>query len=163
MAQQREKTVTGTILDEKGESVIGANITVKGSSKGTITDIDGSFSLNAGSGDILQISYIGYISQEIAVGSQTNFRITLREDLKTLDEVVIVGYGTTKKASLTASVASMKGEETALKPVTNVSQNLVGRMPGLVARQGSGELGYDNPDIFIRGKGTTGSKTAHLL
>ena len=77
VAQQREKTVTGTILDEKGESVIGANITVKGSSNGTITDIDGSFSLNAGSGDILQISYMGYISQEIAVASQTNVRITL--------------------------------------------------------------------------------------
>lgn len=161
--QQQQKIVTGTILDEKGESVIGANITVKGSSKGTITDIDGSFSLNAGPDDILQISYIGYISQEIPVGSQTNFRIMLREDLKTLDEIVVVGYGTTKEASLTASVASMKGEETALKPVTNISQNLVGRMPGLVARQGSGELGYDNPEIFIRGKGTTGEKNSALV
>ena len=161
--QQQKKTITGTILDEKGESVIGANITIKGSSNGTITDIDGSFSLSAAAGDILQISYIGYISQEIAVGSKTSFQITLKEDLKTLDEVVIVGYGTTKKASLTASVASMKGEETALKPVTNISQNLVGRMPGLVARQGSGELGYDNPDIFIRGKGTTGLKNSALV
>lgn len=161
--QQQRKPVTGTILDEKGESVIGANVTIKGTTKGTITDINGHFSLDADPKDVILITYIGYIPQEITVGSQNNLRITLREDLKTLDEIVVVGYGTTKKASLTASVASMKGEETAQKPVTNISQNLVGRMPGIVAHQGSGELGYDNPDIFIRGKGTTGSSNALVV
>lgn len=161
--QQQRKPITGTIQDEKGESVIGANVTIKGSTKGTITDIDGHFSLDADPKDVILVTYIGYIPQEITVGSKSNLRITLREDLKTLDEIVVVGYGTTKKASLTASVASMKGQETAQKPVTNISQNLVGRMPGIVAHQGSGELGYDNPDIFIRGKGTTGSSNALVV
>jgi len=162
-ANSPTKKVEGIIKDQSGEPIIGASVKIKGNNTGVVTDLDGHFSLEAGSNDVLQITYLGFSTQEITVGSQTNIQIILKEDTKALDEVVVVGYGTTKKASLTASVASMKGQESALKPVANVSQNLVGRMPGIIARQGGGEIGYDNPDIFIRGKGTTGDASALVV
>ena len=161
--QPGRKTIKGLVVDQNNESVIGANIVEKGTTNGVITGIDGDFTLSVSENATLQVSYIGYLTQEVAVRNQSSIQIVLQEDLQTLNEVVVIGYGTTKKASLTAAVASMKGEETALKPVTNISQNLVGRMPGIVARQGSGELGYDNPTMYVRGRGTTGSKNSALI
>lgn len=157
------KKIEGVIKDQAGEPIIGASALIKGQSTGTITDIDGHFTLKAEAGDVLLISYIGFIPLEITLGSDTKLQITLKEDVKVLDEIVVVGYGTTRKASLTAAVASMKGQETALKPVANISQNLVGHMPGLIASQTNGEIGYDNPNIYVRGKGTTGSSGAMIV
>ena len=161
--QSTRRTITGTVYDQYNEPVIGANVMETGTTNGVITDIDGGFTLSVSENATLRISYIGYLTQEITVRNQSSFQIVLQEDLKALDEVVVIGYGTTKKVSLTASVASMKGTETAMKPVTNISQNLVGRMPGIISRQGSGELWYDSPEITIRGRGTTGSPGALIV
>ena len=107
----RQLSVTGTILDGMGEPVIGANVLVKGTTNGVVTDLNGKFSLQVKPNDILQISYIGYNSQEVAVKGQHTLNITLKEDVESLDEVVVVGYGTMKKKDLTGSVSSVKADE----------------------------------------------------
>ena len=98
---QQQKRVTGKVVDKNGEPVIGANVVVKGTTNGTITDFDGNFSLEVPAKAQLAISYIGYVAQEIAVGNQTQLKVTLSEDAEALDEVVVVGYGTMKKRDLT--------------------------------------------------------------
>lgn len=129
---KKSKMVKGTILDATGEPIIGANVVVKGTANGTITDIDGNFSLDAPEGAILQVSYIGYADQEVKVGKQKILSIVLREDSKTLEEVVVVGYMTQKKASLTGAVSSMKVEENlATIPTGSAGNLLVGKMAGV--------------------------------
>ena len=110
-SSQNPRILKGLIVDASGMPVIGANILVKGSNVGTITDIDGNFSLEVSDGNVLHVSYIGYADQEIKVEGQKSLNITLKENSKVLEDVVVVGYLTTKKASLTGSVASMKMEE----------------------------------------------------
>ena len=109
--QKENKKITGTIVDDNGEPVIGANVSIKGSTVGTITDIDGNFSLDAMSGATLLISYIGYETQEITVSNQSVYNIKLSEDTQALDEVVVVGYGTQKKINLTGAVATVTPED----------------------------------------------------
>ena len=139
--QQVGKKIAGVVVDEKGESIIGANVIEKGTTNGTVTDIDGNFSLQVLSDAILQISYIGYLPQEIPVGNQTNLRITLREDTKTLDEVVVVAYGTQKARSVTGAMSKMNTEELADMPVANISQKLQGKFSGVQITQANGEPG----------------------
>lgn len=107
--------VTGNVADENGEALIGASVMVKGSTMGTITDIDGNFSLDAFKGATLLISYIGYTSQETSIDNRTSFKIVLKEDSKTLEEVVVIGYGTVKKKDLTGAVAAVKGDDLVAK------------------------------------------------
>ena len=107
--------VTGNVADENGEALIGASVMVKGSTMGTITDIDGNFSLDAFKGATLLISYIGYTSQETSIDNRTLFKIVLKEDSKTLEEVVVIGYGTVKKKDLTGAVAAVKGDDLVAK------------------------------------------------
>ena len=129
---ERKSHVTGTIVDATGEPIIGANVVVKGTANGTITDIDGNFSLDAPEGAILQVSYIGYADQEVKVGKQKILSIVLREDSKALEEVVVVGYLSQKKASLTGAVSSMKVEENlATIPTGSAGNLLVGKMAGV--------------------------------
>lgn len=109
-SSQQKKTITGTIVDLSGMPVIGANVMVKGTTNGTITDMDGKFSLEVASGATLMVSYIGFANQEIKVSNQTNLSIALKEDAEALDELVVVGYGTQKKSDLTGSVSSVKSE-----------------------------------------------------
>ena len=132
VVQNQTKTVTGVVNDATGISVIGANVVVKGLTIGTVTDIDGKFSLDVPHGAVLQISYIGYLTQEITVGSQSTFTVTLKEDSETLDEVVVVGYGTQRKENLTGAISQVKMDE-ALgdRPVTSVASALQGAVPGL--------------------------------
>ena len=104
-SQQKEKTVNGIITDENGEAIIGANVSVKGTTIGTITDVDGNFSLSIPENSLLQISYIGYLTQEIAVGNKSSFSIKLLEDTQKIEEVVVVGYGVQKKQTVTASAS----------------------------------------------------------
>ena len=103
---QQTKTVTGTVIDAAGIPVIGANVLVKGTTNGTITDIDGNFTLEVSSGDVLEISYIGYVTQELPVGNKSQFNVTLAEDTQALDEVVVVGYGTMRKSDVTGSIST---------------------------------------------------------
>lgn len=148
---QSDKKITGTVLDATGMPVIGANVMVKGTTNGTITDMDGKFSLDVEEGATLVVSYIGFANQEIKVGKQTNLSIALKEDSKALDELVVVGYGTQKKGNLTGSIASVKTEELTVAPVASSINSLGGRLPGLVSQQLSGQPGADQASIKIRG------------
>lgn len=147
---KKSQMVKGTIVDASGEPIIGANVVVKGTANGTITDIDGNFSLDTPEGAILQVSYIGYADQEVKVGKQKILSIVLREDSKTLEEVVVVGYMTQKKASLTGAVSSMKVEENlATIPTGSAGNLLVGKMAGVNVGTTSTIPG-ENPSLSIR-------------
>ena len=150
---QQSKSVSGVVADKSGEPIIGANVVVKGANVGSITDFDGAFKIeNVPSAAILQISYIGFKTQEIPVGSKSSFNITLEEDSETLDEVVVVGYGTQKKVNLTGSVSSVKfDEELANRPITDASQALSGKVSGVWISQNSGKPGDDGAQLRIRG------------
>jgi TonB-linked SusC/RagA family outer membrane protein len=141
-SQQTGKTVTGTVKDNNDEPVIGAGVMVKGTTIGTVTDSDGSFSLNVPRDATLQVSYIGYLTREIVVGNQSTVDVILIEDTRLLDEVVVIGYGTQKKASVTGAIATLQTEKIEDIPVANVSNALAGRMSGLYVNQVSGAPGY---------------------
>ena len=125
------KKVTGTVVDVAGVPVIGANVMVKGTTNGTITDMDGKFTLEVPEGAVLQVSYIGYTNQEVVVGKNTILTITLKEDTQSLDEVVVVGYGTQKKVNLTGAVEQVTSEVFDNRSVPNVTQALQGSIPNL--------------------------------
>lgn len=151
--QQQTKNVNGTVVDVNGDPVIGANVVVKGTTNGTITDIDGRFTIDADAKSVLNVSYIGYLTKEIAVGNQQTVRIVLLEDTKTLDEVVVIGYGTQKKADLTGSVANVSAEKLNTQSNANIGQALQGKIAGvdIVSQGGSPGAGTR---IMVRGIGT---------
>ena len=163
LVQQQKKQITGKITDEQGEPIIGANIIEKETTNGTITNIDGTFLLSVSDSSVIFVSYIGYLSQEIDVGSGNDFQITLKEDLQTLNEVVIVGYGTQRKGLITGSISLTKGEEIIKSPSQNLGQSLQGRIPGVIMNVRSGEPGSDGASISIRGKSTTGNTDPLIL
>lgn len=149
-ASQQERKIEGKIIDVNGEPIIGANIVEKGTTNGVISDLQGSFSLNVTPGVTLVISYIGYVSQELKIGNQISYNITLREDSETLDEVVVIGYGTVKKSDLTGSVSSIKSGELAAIPQASAAQALQGRTAGVYVKQNSGAPG-STTTVRIRG------------
>ena len=151
-AVQQTKKITGTVTDAMGP-VIGASVVIKGTSNGVATDFDGNFTLNASQGQTIVISYIGYITKEIKVGAQAHYDVTLEEDKKVLDEVVVVGYGTMKKSDLAG--ASFTMDEKALKGsnITNIDQSFQGRVTGVTAVQTSGAPGSSS-SIRVRGQAT---------
>ena len=152
--EQQQETVKGTVVDKKtGEPIIGANVLVKGTTTGVITDLDGNFMLNAPVGSVLEVSYIGYQSKEVKATAQSQV-IQLSEDTEVLEEVVVVGYGAQKKASVTGAVASVKGKDLKLSGSPNLTNAFAGRMPGVIANNRSGEPGADFSNILIRGKGS---------
>lgn len=153
-AMQQNVTVKGVVLDERGEPLIGVNIVVKGSTQGTITDLDGRFSMEAPVGSVIQITYVGYVTQEVKVADGRELRITLIEDSQLVDEVVVVAYGTQKKANLTGSVASVNFNDVATMPVANTANMLQGRLPGVMLTNNGAQAGKDSPEIRIRGIGT---------
>ena len=149
-----DKKITGVVKDANGEPIIGANVTVKGqSSIGTITDIDGRFTLDVPAGAVLQVSFIGFASQDIEVGNQKELAIALKEDTEMLDEVVVVGYGTQKKVNLTGAVESVKSGDLEKVSVINTVSSLAGKLPGLYLKQNSGKPGDNEPSLNIRGFG----------
>ncbi len=155
------KTITGIVADSKGETIIGANVLVKGTTNGTITDIDGKFSISAPTGSTLLVSYIGYNAKEIAITSATVYTVTLVEDAKNLEEVVVVGYGTVSKRSYTGSSASVKSDDlTALKSISP-TQGLQGRAPGVNVTTSSGMLGAPTK-INVRGVNSISAGTDPL-
>ncbi|MBT31595.1 MAG: SusC/RagA family TonB-linked outer membrane protein [Thalassobius sp.] len=155
--------ISGIVASEDGEALPGVSILIKGTTTGTTTDLDGNYALSATSGDILQYSYIGYITQEIEVGAQTTINVSMELDSEQLEEIVVVGYGEQKKVTVTGSVAAVKGDELVKSPVTNLSNSLAGRIPGLIAVNRSGEPGYDNSGIRIRGTNTLGNNDALIV
>lgn len=149
------KRVKGTITDASGIPIIGANVMVKGTTNGTITDLDGNFSLEVSEGDLLEISYIGYLTQTQRVGKESTLAITMAEDSKQLEEVVVVGFGTQKKVNLTGAVSMVDSETFEDRPVQNVAMMLQGVMPGLNITKTDGTMDAA-PTINIRGTTTIG-------
>ena len=153
--QQSTKKITGTVSDSQGP-VIGASIVEKGTTNGTVTDLDGNFTLNVKPGATLVISYIGYTTQEIATGSQSSFNVTLQEDNTALEEVVVVGYGVQKKKLLTGATVQVKGEDIAKLNTTNALEAMQSSTPGVQITQASSQPGKGYK-VYIRGIGTTGN------
>ncbi len=152
----QNRTVEGIISDAaNGEPLIGVSVRIKGMNSGTITDLDGKFTVSASNGTVLVVSYMGYETQEVTIGEQTTIRISLKEDAKILDEVVVVGFGTQKKVNVTGAVGVAKAEDLQSRPVINAAQALQGLVTGLNITQDGGALDK-NPSINIRGAGTIG-------
>lgn len=149
---QQQGAIKGTVVDSKGEPIIGANIVAEGTTTGTITDIDGVFKLNVRPGTKLKISFIGYETKVLA--AKNDMRIILTDDATTLQEVEVVAYGAQKKVTVTGAISSVKGEELMKTPISSVTNVLAGQMTGLTTVQYSGEPGSDAAEIFVRGKAT---------
>ncbi|MDR0835965.1 MAG: carboxypeptidase-like regulatory domain-containing protein, partial [Tannerella sp.] len=127
LQQVNKKRITGTVVDTKGEAVIGANVVEKGVSNGTATDVNGKFTLDVSQGATLVVSYIGYIKQEIAVGNQANINVKLAEDTQAIEELVVVGYGTQKKRDLTGAISSVKMSDEPVGTFSTISHALAGK------------------------------------
>ena len=158
----QSKKITGVVKDNFGP-VIGANVSVKGTTIGAITDMDGKFSFEAPDDGILVVSFIGYTTQEIPLKGKTDFNITLSEDNEMLDEVVVVGYGVQKKVNLSGSVAAIDGEQIAAKPATDALSALQGEMPGVTITRGGGQPGSEGAAIQIRGYSSVNDAEALVL
>ena len=157
-------TINGQVLDEESSPVPGVNVLVKGTTNGTTTDVDGRFVLDVeDQSSILVFSFIGYTTQEVVVGSQTTINVTLAQDVQSLQEVVVVGYGEQKKTTITGAVTSVKSDVIAQSPVTNLSNALAGRLPGTVFINRSGEPGNDASQIRVRGTNTSGNPSALIV
>lgn len=156
------KRVSGVIVDNQGIPVIGANVVEKGTANGTITDIDGKFTLEVSGNATLQVSYIGYNTQELSVSGKTDFSVKLGEDTQALDEVVVVGYGTQKKVNLTGAVQSISSQDLTKRNLSSSSQALQGLIPGMVVTQSSGAPGA-TASIQIRGTGSINSNSEPLV
>lgn len=150
--QQKEMKVTGRVTDQDGNPVIGATVRVEGASTGVITDMEGNYSISVMSGAKLSYSYIGYKTVVKTVSVAGNISVTLQEDTRVIDEVVVVGYGVQKKTTLSGSVSSVSGKDILKSPAMNVTNSMAGTLPGLVVVAQSGEPGADYANMYIRGK-----------
>ena len=160
-AQTRQ--ISGMVKDMSGEPVIGVNVSVKGTGNGSITDLDGKFTIpNVKEKDVLVVSYIGYLTQSVSVGKQTSFIITLKEDTQALDEVVVVGYGVQKKRDLSGAVSSVKSRDITAIPTTNALEALQGKVAGLDLTASSGKAGADL-SFTIRGERSLKASNAPLI
>lgn len=153
-AWAQTKQVSGVVTDGTGETVIGASVLEKGTTNGTITDLDGKFILTVNENAVLQISYVGYTTQEVPVKGKTSFNITLKEDSEMLEEVVVVGYGAQKKESVVGAISQVSNKELLQSPAANVSQAISGKIAGVITSQTSGAPGSDDTQIYIRGRAT---------
>ena len=160
-AQGRQ--VSGSVKDDTGEPMIGVNVLVKGTTNGTITDFDGNFSLsNVKADDILSVTYIGYVTQELKAGTQTTFHFVLKEDTETLDEVVVIGYGVVKKRDLTGSVSSVKSADIQKVASSNAMSAMQAKVPGLDIQQSSGEAG-SSISMTLRGNRSISASNSPLI
>ena len=153
--QQDGRRITGKVIDENGETLIGVSVMVKGTNMGIVTDVDGNYVLNnVPENATLVFSFVGMSSQEILVGNQTNINVTMKEESIGLEEVVAIGYGTRRKVNLTGSVASVTSKDLEKRSVTQSSLLLQGKMSGISVRQSSGNPGGNNASLLIRGQNT---------
>ncbi|PRY89609.1 TonB-linked SusC/RagA family outer membrane protein [Mongoliibacter ruber] len=163
MEEADYKVITGVVRDDEGEPLPGVSILIEGTTNGTITDIDGNFSIDAAEGSILAFSFIGFETKKIQVSSSNVYDVVLSTDLKSLGEVIVVGYGEQRKETITGSVATVKGNELVKSPAMNLSNSIAGRMAGVVAVNRSGEPGFDGSGIRIRGSNTLGNNDALIV
>lgn len=137
---EAQQTVSGVVVDASGVSIPGANVVVQGTTTGAVTDFDGNFSIAASSGDVLEVSFIGYVTQSVSITNQSSLRIVLEEDAENLDEVVVIGYGTARKSDLTGAVSKVTSQSFENQPMVRVEDALQGRAAGVTVA-GSGNPG----------------------
>lgn len=158
------KRISGVVSDERGEPVIGATIIIDGvPTHGVITDYDGRFQIEAPLNSKLRVTYVGYTPKVVQLTTASNLRITMEEDVKSLSEVVVVGYGQQKKETVVGAISTLKAADITQTPVSNISNALNGRLPGLIAMQRQGEPGRDEAEIYVRGKSTLDGAAAKPL
>lgn len=159
-----QSKVSGTITDADGEPLVGATVLIKGTTEGALTDSEGKYSLTVSDANaVIQVSYIGYTTAEIEVAGRSSVDISMAEDTSTLDEVVVVAYGTQKKATVTGAVVAVKGDALQQSPAVDLSNSLAGRLAGLVVIQQSGEPGFDGALVRIRGQNTLGNSSPLIV
>ena len=156
MGALAQSTVKGTVVDEAGEPIIGATVQVQGAKTGAITDFEGNFSVEAASNATLLISYVGYVTETVSVQGRNNIQVTLREDATSLNDVVVIGYGTQKKKLVTGATVQVKGEDIAKLNTTNALEAMQSSSPGVQITQSSTQPGKGYK-VYIRGIGTTGN------
>lgn len=158
------RTVKGTVADASGEPVIGATVVVKGTTRGASTGIDGGFALDVTPADVLVVSYIGYDTQEIPVGSRTSFEIRLKEEATALDDVVVIGYGAVRKRDVSTAISSIKAEDIANQPISDFRQSMIGKMPGVQVMQTGGDP-EGNVMVRVRGisSATAGNDPLYIV
>ena len=151
-------TITGKVTaDDSNEGLPGVNVLIKGTSQGTVSDINGDYVINVPSAStVLLFSSVGYITQEVTVGNQAVINLQMETDITALEEIIVVGYGTQSKVSVTGSIVTMKGEDIVKSKTPNVINSLAGQLPGVIINNRTGEPGKDDPSVFIRGRSTTG-------
>ncbi|WP_316822453.1 TonB-dependent receptor [Pedobacter gandavensis] len=162
-SEMAEVIVKGTVTDATGGGVPGVSVKLKGGTQGTMTDQNGKYSIKVPDNGTLVFTYMGYVTQEIQVNNRPIINVTMSEKAEDLSEIVVVGYGTQKKAVVSGAIASVKGSELAKSPTANLSNSLAGRMPGVTAIQSSGEPGYDGSSIRIRGVNSLGNNDALIV
>lgn len=159
-----QTAVTGTVLDPDGFPLIGVTVTEAGTGSGTVTDLDGNYSITpSGPEALLRFTYIGYTAQEVPVNNQSVIDVTLETDATQLEEVVVVGYGTQQKSDVTGALSQLEGEEINVAPTPNLSANLAGKLTGVIAVQTSGQPGFDDAAFQIRGRSTLGNNNPLIL
>lgn len=149
-----QNVVKGMVMDIADNPLPGVSVVVKGSTTGTTTDLDGRYSINVPKNETLVFTYIGMVKQEVKVSGKRTLNVILQEDVSVLNEVVVVGYGIQKKAHLTGSVATVDSKELLKASTSNITQALVGKLPGLITQQPAGGPGSDNVEILVRGRST---------
>ena len=161
--QQKQQRITGVVTDANGDPIIGASVQADGAAL-AVTGADGSFSVSVAPGTELQISYVGFATKTVVVrNGVSSYDVTLSDDSRALNEVVVVGYGTQKKANLSGSVAQLDGKTLGNRPIANVSSGLQGLLPGVTVTGASGAPGLDGGLILVRGVGTLNSASPYIL
>ena len=160
---QQQQTITGVVTDATGMALPSVNILIVGSTVGTQTDFDGNYTIEAAEGDTLLFSFVGMKSVSMVVGTDLTIDVQMEDDTNALDEVIVVGYGTQKKVTVTGAISAIKGDVLAKDPVINLSNSLAGRLAGVVAIQTSGEPGFDDSTITIRGINTIGNSSPLIV
>lgn len=156
--------ITGQVIDDTGSPLTGVNVLIKGTLIGTSTDRDGHYTINVGDESaVLVFSFIGFKTLEQTIGARTVIDVTLESDIKSLEEIVVMGYGSQKKAAVSGSVVTLQGEDIVESGVTNLTGTLAGKTPGVIAVQSTGLVGQDNTKLYIRGKGTLGNTDALIV
>ena len=152
MMYAQEQSPTGLVVDENGQPMIGVQIKIEGATVGAITDVDGNFTIKTKKGDVLLFSYVGYEPQKLVYKGEKVLAIKMLPSTEMLEDVVVIGYGKQKKNSVVSSITAIGPKELSVSSSRNMTNNLAGQIPGLIAVQRSGEPGYDNADFWIRGQ-----------
>ena len=162
--RQDKKTAKGNVIDSTGEPVIGASVVEKGTTNGTVTDINGNCTLNLSTPNAkIEISFIGYKTQVLTAQFGKQMAVKLVDDTELLDEVVVVGYGSQKKVNMTGAVATIDSKSLASRPISNISQGLQGLAPGVTVTNAGGQPGQDTGKILIRGLGSFNASSPMVL